>query len=218
MRAALLLLAALAPVPTTAAAPVPPASPVPAFTTAGAFFALSVPDARASAKWYQEKLGLAVVMDPPKQDRTKVVVLEGGGLIVELIQDDDAAAPAARGGIQVHGIVKAGVVVADFDATLATLRQRKAEIAYGPYPAGKGQRANAIVRDGDGNLIQFFGRSAVPGSGGSSSRGAEPLSGGDPSLEKVSTTTPRWVQNPPSVIGSAGKITARSPSRRAGAR
>jgi len=193
VRAALLLLAAIAPaplstareapptpvasaapaapVPTAAAAPASPASPVPAFTTAGAFFALSVPDARASAKWYQEKLGLAVVMDPPKQDRTKVVVLEGGGLIVELIQDDDAvalktAAPAARGSIPVHGIAKAGVVVADFDATLATLRQRKTEIAYGPYPAGKGQRANVIVRDGDGNLIQFFGRSAVPVGGG----------------------------------------------------
>jgi hypothetical protein len=114
---------------------------------------------------------MAVVMDPPKLDRTKVVVLEGGGLIVELIQDDDAVAlkttaPAARDGIQVHGVVKAGVVVADFDATLATLRQRRVEIAYGPYPAGKEQRANVIVRDGDGNLIQFFGRSAGPGRGG----------------------------------------------------
>lgn len=159
-----------APAPPNASAPPPAATPGPAavsvspgFAATGAFFALSVPDARRSAAWYAEKLGMTVVMDPPKYEKSKVIVLEGGGLIVELIQDDDArplsaVAPGVRGAMQVHGIVKAGVIVADFEATLATLRQRKVELAYGPYPAGKGQRANAIIRDGDGNLVQIFGR------------------------------------------------------------
>jgi hypothetical protein len=38
------------------------------------------------------------------------------------------------------------------------LRTKGVQIAYGPYPAKTGQRANVIIRDIDGNLIQFFGR------------------------------------------------------------
>jgi hypothetical protein len=63
------------------------------FKATGAFFALSVPDMQASAKWYSEKLGLR--------------------LIVELIQDDNAlplskAAPASTRRESVHGMFKAG--------------------------------------------------------------------------------------------------------------
>jgi catechol 2,3-dioxygenase-like lactoylglutathione lyase family enzyme len=142
----------------------PPEKPAPAFTTTGAFFALSVADVRASAKWYQEKLGLTVVMETPKQDGNTVIALEGGGLIVELIQNDDArplatAAPATKGnGFLVHGMVKAGVVVSDFDATLAKLRERGVPLAFGPFPAKGNQRGNFAIRDNAGNLIQFFGR------------------------------------------------------------
>jgi catechol 2,3-dioxygenase-like lactoylglutathione lyase family enzyme len=135
----------------------------PPFKTVGAFFALSVADLQASAKWYSEKLGLRVVMDAPKRDKVAVTVLEGGGLIVELIQHDDAlplsnAAPAVPDRQLVHGIFKAGVLVEDFDKTAAMLRARDVEIAYGPFPAREGQRANVIVRDNSGNLIQFFGK------------------------------------------------------------
>src|SRR5262245_55933274 len=142
----LLLASQPAPSPAASAAPVPAAAPV--FNTTGAFFALSVADVRASAKWYQEKLGMTVVMEAPKQDRDTVIALEGGGLIVELIQNDDAqplatAAPATKGnGFLVHGMVKAGVIVSDFDATLAKLRERGVAPAFGPFPAKGNQRAN----------------------------------------------------------------------------
>ncbi|HET8947711.1 MAG TPA: VOC family protein, partial [Candidatus Polarisedimenticolia bacterium] len=145
------------------AAPVPAAGPgpsavattgaaAPAFTTTGAFFALSVADARTTAKWYQEKLGLTIVMDVPRQDKNTVIALEGGGLIVELIQNDDArplasAAPATKGnGFLVHGMVKAGVIVSDFDATLARLRERGVPLAFGPFPAKGSLRANFAIR------------------------------------------------------------------------
>jgi catechol 2,3-dioxygenase-like lactoylglutathione lyase family enzyme len=147
----------------TAAAPQNTAAPVPAATASGAFFALTVPDIDASAKWYSEKLGLAIVMRDTGPDKTRVVVLEGGGLIVELIQRGDASVdktpPSAndRPGL---GFFKGGVIVADFDKTVATLKTRGVEIAYGPYPASAKQRANVIVRDNAGNLIQFFGQYA----------------------------------------------------------
>ena len=40
---------------------------------------------------------------------------------------------------------------------LAALKARHVDIAYGPYPAQANQRANVIVRDNAGNLIQVFG-------------------------------------------------------------
>jgi catechol 2,3-dioxygenase-like lactoylglutathione lyase family enzyme len=146
-----------------------PAQPAPAepdsisFSATGAFFALSVPDLASSTRWYVEKLGLTVVMQPPRTDKMAVAILEGGGLIVELIQNDDAvplstAAPTVKDRVYVHGIFKAGVIVEDFDATLARLRARGVEIAYGPYPRQGTQRANAIIRDNAGNLIQLFGK------------------------------------------------------------
>ena len=134
----------------------------PAFTSRGAFFALSVADLGASTRWYSEKLGLSVVMHPPKQDKSEVTVLEGGGLIVELLERDDAiplakAAPSITANHQVHGLFKAGVIVDDFEKTVATLRRRGVELAFGPFPASSTQRSNVIVRDNAGNLIQFFG-------------------------------------------------------------
>ena len=132
------------------------------FETRGAFLALSVADLDASTRWYSEKFGLSIVMHPPKQDKSAVTVLEGGGLIVELLQRDDAtplrqAAPTATASYLVHGFFKAGVIVDDLNATITALRARGVEIAMGPFPASKEQRANAIVRDNAGNLIQFFG-------------------------------------------------------------
>lgn len=156
-----LTVAAAGPVPSTQASP----ASRPIVTASGAFFAMSVPDVQASSRWYSEKLGLHVVMQLPKRDKVAVVVLEGGGLIVELIENDDAAplgqvAPRVKDNTLVHGIFKAGAIVADFDRTVATLRARGVEVAYGPYPARPDQRANVIIRDNAGNLIQLFGEYA----------------------------------------------------------
>jgi hypothetical protein len=57
-----------------------------------------------------------------------------------------------------HGVFKAGVIVEDFDRVIAQLRTRGVEIAFGPFPARDKQRANAIVRDNAGNLIQFIAK------------------------------------------------------------
>jgi catechol 2,3-dioxygenase-like lactoylglutathione lyase family enzyme len=128
----------------------------PAFSATGAFFALSVGDLDASARWYSEKLGLHEVMRPPKANGVSVVVLEGGGLTVELIQHDGSVT-SNQDAAKVQGILKVGLEVSDFDHTLAVLRERGVTIAYGPYPASASQRANVIIKDNAGNLIQIFG-------------------------------------------------------------
>jgi catechol 2,3-dioxygenase-like lactoylglutathione lyase family enzyme len=139
----------------------PAAAQSPVATVTGAFFALSVPDARVSARWYTEKLGLSIVMEDSSSPKTIAIVLEGGGLIVELIQSagtmPDKLAGAAKSELPPRGFFKGGAIVADFDRTLAALRARDVEIAYGPFPARANQRANVIIRDNAGNLIQLFG-------------------------------------------------------------
>jgi len=127
----------------------------------GAFFAISVPDMDASVRWYSEKLGLKIVMQT--KDKISVTVLAGGGMIVELIHPDEAmpvskAAPAVKEGILLHGFSKAGILVDDFDKTLATLKARNVDIAYGPFPAKENGMKNVILRDNAGNLIQLFGK------------------------------------------------------------
>lgn len=135
----------------------------PAFNTSrGAFIGISVSDLEASVRWYTEKLGLTVVMRPPKIEKSTAVILEGGGMIVELMHHEDAvplaaAAPAITRNYLVHGIFKAGIIVDDFDKMLETLKARGIPIAIGPFPATAEQRANAIIRDNAGNFIQFFG-------------------------------------------------------------
>ena len=129
----------------------------------GAFFALSVADVAASALWYSEKLGLDVVLEIPNQGGTAVTVLEGGGLTVELLQLNGArplrnACPGVTDPQSVHGFFKAGFVVKDLDDVVTELRARGVEIAFGPFPATESQRANVIIKDNSGNLIQLFGR------------------------------------------------------------
>jgi len=57
----------------------------------------------------------------------------------------------------VHGYFKAGAIIEDFEKTVALLRQRGVEIFLGPFPRTSEQRANVLIKDGAGNLIQLFG-------------------------------------------------------------
>jgi catechol 2,3-dioxygenase-like lactoylglutathione lyase family enzyme len=137
----------------------------PIFQTSSAFFALSVRDLGASVRWYTEKLGLGIAMRAARTDDTRsaMTLLRGGGLTVELVQHDDAVPlrtmlPAPRGALYVHGIFKVGMVVDDFDGTLAAIRARGIPIAIGPFPRRADQPANLMIRDAEGNYIQVFGR------------------------------------------------------------
>ena len=141
------------------------ASSEPVFTAQGAFFALSVADLDASADWYAKEFGMKTVKRWPKTKNETFagVVLVGGGLLVELVQSDEAmplskAAPGIKDPDFIHGIIKSGVIVEDFDKTVARLRARNVPIKMGPFPANDSTGLkNIIIEDNSGNLIQFFG-------------------------------------------------------------
>jgi dienelactone hydrolase/catechol 2,3-dioxygenase-like lactoylglutathione lyase family enzyme len=126
----------------------------------GAFFALSVQDVDASARWYSEKFGLTI---GAKSSRGNVstAFLSGNGLEIELLAFRDSAPQVdpfdAKTKIHPRGIVKVGFRVADFDDAVASLRSRGVEIVLSPFPPRRDQRANVLVRDNSGNLIQLLG-------------------------------------------------------------
>jgi hypothetical protein len=117
-----------------------------------------VADLAASTAWYVDKFGLSVKQQIPKTNGVAATILEGGGLTVELVQRDDAAPPIASAE-RIHGIFKVGFVIDDLDGTLSALRQRGVDVVAGPFQSTATQRANVILRDNKGNLIQLFGRS-----------------------------------------------------------
>jgi methylmalonyl-CoA/ethylmalonyl-CoA epimerase len=121
------------------------------------FIALSVPDLDASERWYRDLFGLTVVMDVQADSNTRVRVLRSANLTVELVADRRAR-PRARTGpdiAQAHGLMKAGLFVSDLDATIAVLRAHRIAIE-GQWLESNPR--NLLVRDPDGNLIQFFER------------------------------------------------------------
>lgn len=154
----ILPLICLAVVGTRALAQSSPPRPPAAISGRGGFWALSVADVTSMSQWYADKFGMHVTLDAPRTNGAKATVLEGDGLIVELIQHDAAKPRPTADAVLLHGLMKAGIIVEDFDRTVASLRAANVTFAFGPFPARTGQRANAIIRDPEGNLIQIFGR------------------------------------------------------------
>lgn len=132
-----------------------PAAPFASAT--GAFIALSVPDLEASVRWYTERLGLRRTFAIPAMGPIAGgAALEGDGLVIELLQRTDAV-PGRIPAELSHGIAKAGILVRDFEGTVAALTARGISFFSGPYPARPGQRANVAFKDNAGNLIQVLG-------------------------------------------------------------
>jgi catechol 2,3-dioxygenase-like lactoylglutathione lyase family enzyme len=132
--------------------------PPPFAAVTGAFFAVSVKDIGASARWYGEHFGMTVSSRSTFDDASSVV-LTGNGLEIELLAFSNSVERTDLGDAKARprGLVKVGFQVPNFDETVAMLRSRHVDIVVGPFPARRTQRANVIVRDNEGNLIQLFG-------------------------------------------------------------
>jgi len=132
--------------------------------TTGAFFALSVADVDVLGKWYQDKLGFKVIASGEAPNKiAKFAILQTDGALIEMIQHRDAkpmsvVAPTVKAAHQIHGIFKIGMLVDDLDAVYKSLKDKQVAIAYDLMPAKDVPLRSFAVRDGEGNLIQFFGK------------------------------------------------------------
>lgn len=138
--------------------------PPPAFNEpAGSFFALSVKDLNASSAWYQQKLGFREVHQSAAPDgKSRAILLEHDGAILELIHHKQAVAGTALRkdykAYLVHGIFKVGFIVQDADHTLQRLKANGVQIANGPFTDDALHMRSFIIRDNEGNYIQFFSK------------------------------------------------------------
>lgn len=134
-----------------------PAKDVPLFTAQGAFVAIVVTDLDASVHWYESNLGLSLVKrgESPRVP-AETVVLRGHNLFVELIHHEGKALPRVDNEAAVPRVLKAGVIVSpkDFDALASYLEKRGIEA--GIFEDKEMRVRSFLIRDNEGNLIQFF--------------------------------------------------------------
>jgi catechol 2,3-dioxygenase-like lactoylglutathione lyase family enzyme len=126
------------------------------------FVALSVPDAGASARWYQEAFGLRVLDEiKPEDGAAHVFILASDTLLVEILQLRAAKSPDEEG-VQsperTHGIFKVGFHVADLDAAVKKLRDMKAVFDTDIIDDRQHGLRFVLLRDPDGNYVQLFGK------------------------------------------------------------
>jgi catechol 2,3-dioxygenase-like lactoylglutathione lyase family enzyme len=129
----------------------------------GSLIALSTPDASASARWYEEKLGFHPVKNGAMGENLRFALLRSGDNIVELIQNPDArplaeAVPGVKDPFEIHGIFKIGLTVRNLDLVLADLKRRRVKIEFSVTTLNDLGLRSFGIRDMDGNLIQFFGK------------------------------------------------------------
>ena len=126
------------------------------------FIALSVPNAAASARWYQEAFGLRVLDEiRPDDGAAHVFILTSDTLLVEILQLRVAKSPgddAVQNPERTHGIFKVGFHVADLDAAVKKLRDMKAVFDTDIIDDRKHALRFVLLRDPDGNYVQLFGK------------------------------------------------------------
>ena len=129
---------------------------------AGAFFALSVADAPASARWYRDELGFTIVREGEAPNKiAKFALLQRANSVIEIVEHRSAR-PLNSSGVknahELHGIFKLGFVVPDLDRIYARVKARTLTIAYDLMPAQDVPLRSFTIRDNSGNLVQFFGK------------------------------------------------------------
>lgn len=148
----------------TASAFAQQSGPPPAFNEpSGSFFALSVKDLNATSAWYKQKLGFHEIKQGASPDgKSRAIILERDGAVLELIHHKQAVnGTALRKDYKpylVHGIFKVGFIVQDADHTMQRLKANGVPIANGPYTDEPMHMRTFMIRDNEGNYIQFFSK------------------------------------------------------------
>jgi catechol 2,3-dioxygenase-like lactoylglutathione lyase family enzyme len=124
------------------------------------FFAVSVRDLEASAKWYTDAFGLEATK-LPGSEKAKVSLLRGRGLLVELVELAGATplrsrVPGLNGREEVHGLFKVGFFVKDLDAEVARLKAKGVRFKGSLFEDPVARARSILVLDNDDNIIQLF--------------------------------------------------------------
>lgn len=126
---------------------------------------ISVSDADASARWYEEKLhfGLTKKMDLP-QHKLRIVFLELNGFTLELVEFKDSVSfdtarkriPELKDRDKLRGFVKLGFLVGNVDVLAGELKRAGVKLRIELTEDRAFGNKFFLVEDPDGNVLQFF--------------------------------------------------------------
>ena len=130
----------------------------------GSFFALLVPNADESARWYQDNLGFAFVRKTTAPDgAAHTIMLKQEGVLIEIIEHRDAFGlqeVTGKSTSMLRGIRKVGFTVRpqEFDRIFRHLQQHQAQFRSGIFEDEGLAVRSFIVLDNNANLVQLFAR------------------------------------------------------------
>jgi catechol 2,3-dioxygenase-like lactoylglutathione lyase family enzyme len=130
----------------------------------GSFIAIIVSKMDVSISWYQDVLGFkrTSYVDVPERG-FKQANLSRGMMDIELIElnvaiTQDAALTNHPTATRIQGLFKVGFQVNDFDGWLLHLTNSKVEFGGSVVTDSESGKRMLIIKDPDGNRIQFFER------------------------------------------------------------
>jgi catechol 2,3-dioxygenase-like lactoylglutathione lyase family enzyme len=131
--------------------------------------AISVANVDETANWYQDNLGFVVKEKKNfPQHSLRIAFLELNGFEIELVEDKKSVSlaaiqkhlPEADDETKIQGFVKLAFTVEDVEALAIRLKSKGVRFQMDLTKSNRkeGERS-FIVRDNNGNWIQFFGKS-----------------------------------------------------------
>lgn len=134
-------------------------------TARASWCAISVRDAEATARWYQEKLHFTLKkrMVLPEH-HLRILFLELNDFTLEIIQFDDSVPfaevqkrfPGLKDRDKLQGFLKLGFIVEDVDALAAELKRGGVKLRMEPTVDRDFNDKFILVEDNAGNTLQFF--------------------------------------------------------------
>lgn len=125
------------------------------------YVTISVPDAPAAAKWYEDILGYHLVRSKDFPEfSTRIRVVERDGFRMELLEQGDSIdQPVARPEPPAHsylrGISQFALLTEDLETTIQQLAERGVEIVWERRIDTDLGLSFQFIKDLNGNLIQF---------------------------------------------------------------
>jgi predicted enzyme related to lactoylglutathione lyase len=125
------------------------------------FPAIVVNDLGVSVEWYKSLFGLKVKTESTDiPSGYKVAILESENMMIELMElrgslPREQLLTGKPEGTQIQGLLKIGFKVPNIDSCLKRLSQLHIEVPQ-VWEDKASKKRNFLIKDPDGNLIQFF--------------------------------------------------------------